>query len=55
VDPPADAAGELAGGGRGAHEDGGDLVEGHGEDAVHEREALGGGEGVEHDHQRGAD
>ncbi len=56
MDTSAGPAGELAGGGRGAFEDRGDLFEGHGEDVVQdEGEALSGSEGVEHDHQRRAD
>src|SRR5690606_8621919 len=53
ADAAAGAAGELAGGGGGALHDGGDVVEGHGEHVVQdEREAFGGGEGVQ-DHQQG--
>ncbi len=56
MDPSAGAAGELAGSGRGAVPDGGDLLERHGEDVVQdEGEPLGGGEDVEHHHQRRAD
>jgi hypothetical protein len=46
----AGAAGELAGRGRGAPHDRGDLVEGNGEHIVqHEREPLGGVQRVQHD------
>ena len=54
--PAAGAAGELPRGvGRAPH-DGGDLVEGHGEHVVqHEREPLGGSQGLEHHEQRETD
>jgi hypothetical protein len=56
VDAAAGAAGELAGRGRGAFDDGGDLVERHGEHVVqHEREPFGGCERAEHDEQGGTD
>ena len=54
--PAPGPAGELAGRVRGAADDRGDLVEGHGEHVVqHEGEPLGRRQRVEHDEQREAD
>ena len=55
LDAAAGPGGELAGRGRRAVDDRGDVLEGHREDVVeHEREALGGLERLEHDEQRGS-
>jgi hypothetical protein len=56
LDPTAGPAGQLPGRDGGAFQDGSDVVEGHGEDVVQdEGEAFGGGQDVEHDHQRRTD
>ncbi len=52
----ADPAGQLAGRGLGAAEDGRDLLEGHGEQVVEdEGQPLGRGQGLQHDQQRRPD
>jgi hypothetical protein len=54
--PPASPACELAGGGGGAVDQGGDLLEGQVEQGVqHEREPLGRRERIQHDQQRETD
>jgi len=54
--PPPGSAGQLSAGGTAAAEHGGDLVERQPEQVVQaEGQPLGGGEGVEHDHQGAPD